>query len=52
MLLGPTIDGIGTATYRLAQHLAGLLAAIIEHIAHHIKNSADLIQKLRGRACK
>jgi hypothetical protein len=52
MPLGHTIVGIGTPTYRQAKHLSGLLAAAVEHTTHHIINSADFIQKLRGRVSK
>jgi hypothetical protein len=31
----------------VAKHLAGLLAPMIGHTAHHVKNSADFIHLIR-----
>jgi hypothetical protein len=46
--LRPIVSTIGAPTYRLAQHLAGLLGAHIGGSPHHVRNSVELINTLRA----
>jgi hypothetical protein len=46
--LRPIVSTIGSPTYRLAQHLAGLLSYHTGHSPHHVKNSTDFVQTLNS----
>jgi hypothetical protein len=47
MPLRPTVDAIDTLMYQLTKLLAGLLTSLVGHTEHHVKNSADFIQRLK-----
>jgi hypothetical protein len=47
-----TVDVISSPTYLAVKHLARLLAPMIGHTAHHMKTSADFIQKLQTTSVK
>jgi hypothetical protein len=44
--LRPIVSTVGAPTYRLAQHLAGLLGAHIGDSPHHVRNSVEFIHMI------
>ncbi|CAH1267006.1 Hypp3654 [Branchiostoma lanceolatum] len=44
----PIVSGINSITYHLARHLADLLKPLVGQTAEHIKNSKDLVTKVKG----
>ncbi|XP_071441632.1 uncharacterized protein [Hetaerina americana] len=46
--LRPIVSAIGSPTYNLAKYLTGVLAPHVGNCSHHVKNSADFINTLRG----
>jgi hypothetical protein len=44
--LKPIVSTIGSPTYGLAKHLAGLLGSHLGLTSHHVKNSEDFAQTL------
>jgi hypothetical protein len=45
--LWPIVSIVGAPTYRLTQHLAGLLGAHIGDSPHHVRNSMEFIDTIR-----
>jgi hypothetical protein len=45
--LRPIVNCIGSSTYLLAKHLAGLVGPLVGLTEHHIRNSASFIEKLQ-----
>jgi hypothetical protein len=43
---------IGTPTYQLAEHSAGMLTLLVGHMEYLIKNSVDFIQELKFTTVK
>jgi hypothetical protein len=46
--LRPIVSTIGSPTYHLAQHLAGLLNTYTCHSPHHVKNAVEFVQTLNS----
>ncbi|KAI8512005.1 hypothetical protein Bbelb_111050 [Branchiostoma belcheri] len=45
--LRPIVSSIGTVTYKLAGFLAKILGPLVGKSQHHVKNSADFVQKIK-----
>ncbi|KAI8478649.1 hypothetical protein Bbelb_436180 [Branchiostoma belcheri] len=45
--LQPIVSSIGSATYELAGFLAKILGPLVGKSQHHVKNSADFVQKIK-----
>ena len=45
--LQPIVSSIGSITYEIAKHLAGIIGPLTGRSSHHIKNSGDFVEKIR-----
>ncbi|XP_049914604.1 uncharacterized protein LOC126398968 [Epinephelus moara] len=46
--LRPIVSSINSVTYNIAKHLANILAPLVGNTPHHIQNSIDFVNKVRG----
>ncbi|PSN48481.1 hypothetical protein C0J52_11724 [Blattella germanica] len=46
--LRPIVNSIGSPTYSLAKYLTGLLQRLVGTCIHHVRNSMDFIETLKG----
>nr|XP_046235715.1 uncharacterized protein LOC124054085 [Scatophagus argus] len=45
--LRPIVSSINSVTYKVAKHLAHILAPLVGHSPHHIHNSQDFVNKVK-----
>ena len=46
--LRPIVSGIDSVTYNVAKHLTSILAPLVGQGEHHIENTGDFVQKIKG----
>ena len=46
--LPPIVSSIGSVTYQVAKFVADIISPLVGQSPHHIKNSADFVERVRN----